>query len=95
MTRIAFSHVFSLSLSYHTKRKTGEITKIMSRGAVVDELIDNFLFFIGPAYVDLLIAVAFFQWMYGWTLALTMLALELLYGELLRRPKKLSESDKE
>ena len=83
MTRITFSHLFSLSLSYHTRRKTGEITKIISRGAVVDELIDNFLLFIGPAYVDLVIAAAFFRWMYGWSLALIMFALEIFYGEYL------------
>lgn len=81
MARMSFNHLFSLSLSFHTRRKTGEITDIITRGAVADELYNNFFFYIGPAYIDLFIAVGVFLWLFDWVLAATIFAVEIAYGK--------------
>ena len=41
----AFSHIHSLSLSFHLTRKTGAISRIVERGVIGTELILRFLFF--------------------------------------------------
>lgn len=44
-----FEHLQNLSLSYHLQRKTGEITRIMSRGVdSVDTIMSTFLFTLAP-----------------------------------------------
>ena len=41
----AFSHIHSLSLSFHLTRKTGAISRIVERGVIGTEFLLRFLFF--------------------------------------------------
>lgn len=33
---MSFRHLLSLSMSYHTRRKTGEVLRILDRGAAIN-----------------------------------------------------------
>lgn len=47
-----FRHLQNLDISYHMTRKTGEINRIMDRGAdSIDTLMSTFLFTLAPTYV--------------------------------------------
>ncbi len=36
MSLLSFNHLLSLSFSWHTRRKTGEVLRILDRGAVIN-----------------------------------------------------------
>jgi len=60
-----YSHLQSLSLSYHLEKHVGEITLIMSRGTdSVSTLINAFLFTLAPTLVEVLVVTAVF-WKLG------------------------------
>ncbi|TPX30291.1 hypothetical protein SmJEL517_g06109 [Synchytrium microbalum] len=59
-------HLHSLSLQYHLNRKTGELLRIMDRGVnSIGSLLSYLLFNIVPVFVDILVAVIFFIWQFG------------------------------
>ncbi len=36
MSQLSFNHLLSLSFAWHTRRKTGEVLRILDRGAVIN-----------------------------------------------------------
>ena len=36
MSQLAFDHLLNLSFAFHTRRKTGEILRILDRGAAIN-----------------------------------------------------------
>jgi ABC-type transport system involved in Fe-S cluster assembly fused permease/ATPase subunit len=36
MSNMCFNHLLDLSLSFHTKRKTGEVLRILDRGSAIN-----------------------------------------------------------
>jgi len=60
-----FSHLHSLSHKYHLNRKTGEVLKVMERGASsLQSLLNMCLFTIGPTLIDLIL-VCLILWIDG------------------------------
>ena len=60
-----FSHLHSLSHQYHLNRKTGEVLKVMERGAAsLQSLLNMCLFTIGPTLLDLVL-VCLVLWLDG------------------------------
>lgn len=58
-----FRHLHSLSLSYHLRRKTGEVTRVMDRGVrSVVTLLNVFLFTLTPTLFEtVLVSLVFFR----------------------------------
>jgi hypothetical protein len=40
MSQMAFDHLLSLSLAFHTRRKTGEILRILDRGQAINHIFE-------------------------------------------------------
>ncbi len=59
-----FRHLQNLDLAYHMQRKTGEVNRIMDRGAdSIDTLMNTFLFTLAPTYVvSMSRSYLFFPW---------------------------------
>ena len=59
LTLRVFAHLHSMSLRYHVERKTGEVLKVMERGAAgLHSIISMALFTAVPAVIDLILACA-------------------------------------
>jgi len=74
-----FKHLHSLSLRWHTSRKTGEVLRVMDRGtSSVNSLLHYLVFTILPTIVDIIIAIVYFgvafnMW-FGLIILITMFA---------------------
>jgi ABC-type transport system involved in Fe-S cluster assembly fused permease/ATPase subunit len=40
MSQLSFDHLLNLSLAFHTHRKTGEILRILDRGAAINHILE-------------------------------------------------------
>ncbi len=40
MSQLSFDHLLNLSYSFHTRRKTGEILRILDRGAAINHTLE-------------------------------------------------------
>ncbi|KAG1719117.1 ABC transporter type 1, transmembrane domain-containing protein [Suillus lakei] len=60
MTLLSFNHVLTLSLSWHTKRKTGELLRILDRRSSVDRVGELIGFTVILALVDVRITLVVF-----------------------------------
>ncbi|KAF8520373.1 hypothetical protein BU17DRAFT_46726 [Hysterangium stoloniferum] len=79
MSQLSFDHLLNLSLAFHTRRKTGEILRILDRGASINHILELLLFNIGPIFFDIVIALGLFFYLYGWPLALVILVVMFAY----------------
>ncbi|TDL26049.1 hypothetical protein BD410DRAFT_764367 [Rickenella mellea] len=70
MSQMTFAHLLSLSLSFHTRRKTGEILRILDRGAAINRIFELLLFNVGQIFLDIFVALGIFVWKFGWGLAI-------------------------
>lgn len=46
MSQLSFDHLLNLSLAFHTRRKTGEVLRILDRGAAINHILEVCLFLI-------------------------------------------------
>ncbi|KAG1887965.1 ABC transporter type 1, transmembrane domain-containing protein, partial [Suillus fuscotomentosus] len=60
MLMLSFNHVLALSLSWHTKRKIGELLCILDRGSAINRLGELIGFTVVPALVDICVALVVF-----------------------------------
>ena len=40
MSQLAFDHLLNLSFAFHTRRKTGEILRVLDRGAAINRTLE-------------------------------------------------------
>lgn len=80
MSEMTFAHLLALSLSFHTRRKTGEVLRILDRGAAINRVFQLLLFNIMPTFLDITIALGVFVWRFGWELAILIFFVMLAYG---------------
>jgi len=40
MSQLAFDHLLNLSLAFHTRRKTGEVLRILDRGQAINRIFE-------------------------------------------------------
>ncbi|KAJ6603106.1 hypothetical protein B0H10DRAFT_1957867 [Mycena sp. CBHHK59/15] len=59
-----------LSFSFHTHRKTGEILRVLDRGAAINHTLEHILFTIIPTFIDIAVALVVFCIKFEWALAL-------------------------
>jgi ABC-type transport system involved in Fe-S cluster assembly fused permease/ATPase subunit len=69
MSQLSFDHLLNLSLAFHTHRKTGEILRILDRGAAINRIFELLLFNLVPIVLDIVIALVMFVIYFEWTLA--------------------------
>ncbi|KAF9007997.1 hypothetical protein BDQ17DRAFT_1455635 [Cyathus striatus] len=69
MSQLSFDHLLNLSFAWHTRRKTGEILRVLDRGAAINHTFELILFNIIPTFVDIGIALIIFCFKFEWTLA--------------------------
>ena len=81
MSQMTFNHLLSLSLSFHMRRKTGEVLRILDRGQAINRVFELLLFNIVPAFVDIIVALGIFIWKFGWELAVVVAVVMFTYSE--------------
>ncbi|KAF9038357.1 hypothetical protein BDZ89DRAFT_1100422 [Hymenopellis radicata] len=69
MSQLSFDHLLNLSFAFHTRRKTGEILRVLDRGAAINRTLELILFNIVPTFVDIIVALVVFCVKFDWTLA--------------------------
>ncbi|KAJ7502784.1 hypothetical protein B0H11DRAFT_1986327 [Mycena galericulata] len=79
MSQLAFDHLLNLSFSFHTHRKTGEILRVLDRGAAINHTLEHILFTIAPTFIDIAIALVVFCIKFDWTLALVVFLVMFAY----------------
>lgn len=70
MSQLSFDHLLNLSYAWHTRRKTGEILRVLDRGAAINHTLELILFNIIPTFIDIFVALVAFCIIFKWTLAL-------------------------
>ncbi|KAI0356362.1 hypothetical protein OH77DRAFT_1589332 [Trametes cingulata] len=70
MSQLSFDHLLQLSFAFHARRKTGEVLRILDRGAAINHTFETLVFNILPTFFDIVIALVFFVVYFEWTLAL-------------------------
>jgi ABC-type transport system involved in Fe-S cluster assembly fused permease/ATPase subunit len=83
MSLLSFNHLLNLSFNFHTHRKTGEVLRILDRGAAINHTLELLLFNIVPTFVDIFVALIFFSIYFEWVLSLVIFFVFVAYGELL------------
>ena len=81
MSQLSFNHLLNLSFAFHTRRKTGEILRILDRGAAINQTLEIIMFNIVPTFFDIGIALIFFCIYFEWTLALVIFFVMTAYGK--------------
>ena len=81
MSQMSFNHLLSLSLSFHLRRKTGEILRILDRGASINRVFELILFNIIPTFADIIVALVVFVIKFDWELALVVAFVMVGYSE--------------
>ncbi|EPQ57486.1 hypothetical protein GLOTRDRAFT_120643 [Gloeophyllum trabeum ATCC 11539] len=79
MSQLSFDHLLNLSLAFHTRRKTGEVLRILDRGSAINRTFELLLFNIFPTFFDLIIALGIFIWKFEWSLAVVIFIVMFLY----------------
>ncbi|KZS98398.1 hypothetical protein SISNIDRAFT_448616 [Sistotremastrum niveocremeum HHB9708] len=79
MSQMTFNHLLNLSLAFHMRRKTGEILRILDRGAAINHILELLLFNIFPTIIDIIVALVFFYIYFDWVLALVIFFVMVAY----------------
>ncbi|RPD63723.1 hypothetical protein L227DRAFT_542647 [Lentinus tigrinus ALCF2SS1-6] len=69
MSQLSFDHLLQLSFAFHARRKTGEVLRILDRGAAINRTFETLMFNVVPTFADIGIALVFFVIYFEWTLA--------------------------
>ncbi|KAJ3819599.1 mitochondrial half-size ABC transporter [Lentinula raphanica] len=69
MSELSFNHLLNLSFAFHTRRKTGEILRVLDRGAAINHTLELLLFSIIPTFVDIAVALVLFCFTFDWVIA--------------------------
>lgn len=59
MSMMAFEHLLNLSMSFHTKKKTGEVLRILDRGSAINNFFQYLLFSLLPVFIDIFVAMIY------------------------------------
>ncbi|WAQ87594.1 hypothetical protein PtA15_8A498 [Puccinia triticina] len=59
MSMMSFRHILELSLSYHTRRKTAEVLRILDRGSAINQFFQMLFFSLIPIVLDIGLAVGY------------------------------------
>jgi ATP-binding cassette subfamily B protein len=77
----AFSHALALSLDYHQTKRTGALSRTISRGsAAVDFLVRVLVFNLAPTFIELAMAAAVLWGRFDWSFAVTAVTTIVVYS---------------
>ena len=79
MSRLMFDRVLNLSMSYHTRRKTGELIRTLDRGTALNNFFEYLLFSLTPVFVDIFVAIVYLSWSFGPVIGAILLVIMSLY----------------
>ncbi|PWN21842.1 hypothetical protein BCV69DRAFT_233523, partial [Microstroma glucosiphilum] len=79
MSLMAFRHLLDLSMAFHSKRKTGEVLRILDRGSSINSFFQYLIFSIGPIFFDIVIATGFLSLTFGPQVGLLLLFVMVVY----------------
>ncbi|WFD36335.1 ATP-binding cassette-type vacuolar membrane transporter Hmt1 [Malassezia cuniculi] len=79
MSMLMFDRVLNLSMSFHTKRRTGEVIRTLDRGAAINNFFEYLLFSLTPVFVDIFVAMIYLSAVFGWTIGLLLLIVMVTY----------------
>lgn len=65
MSQMTFSHLLNLSLAFQTRKKTGEILRVLDRGSSINSFFQIILFQLLPIAVDIGIAILYLWITFG------------------------------
>jgi ATP-binding cassette, subfamily B, heavy metal transporter len=75
-----FRHLHALSLKFHLERRTGGLSRIVSRGTMgIDTVLRFSLFNTFPTILEIILVAGVLAWSYGWLYALVILLTVLAY----------------
>ena len=75
-----FRHMHNLSLKFHLERRTGGLSRVISRGTNgVDTVLRFSLFNTAPTVLEIVLVAAVLAWSFGWQFALVVLATVVFY----------------
>ena len=81
MSQLSFTHLLNLSFAFHTRRKTGEILRILDRGAAINQTFEILLFNIIPTFFDIVIALVMFSFIFEWLLSFVIFVVMFAYSK--------------
>ncbi|KAG7090845.1 hypothetical protein E1B28_009927 [Marasmius oreades] len=79
MSLLSFNHLLNLSFAFHTRRKTGEILRVLDRGAAINHTFELLLFNILPTFLDIAVALVALCVTFEWTLGLVIFVVMFAY----------------
>ncbi|SPO36573.1 related to ATM1 - Mitochondrial inner membrane ABC transporter involved in the maturation of cytosolic iron-sulfur (Fe/S) cluster-containing proteins [Pseudozyma flocculosa] len=79
MSLMAFNHLLNLSMAFHTRRKTGEILRILDRGAAVNNFFQYLLFSLLPVFIDIAVAMIYMTRVFSWGTGLALFVVMVVY----------------
>ncbi|EPT00005.1 hypothetical protein FOMPIDRAFT_129886 [Fomitopsis schrenkii] len=79
MSQLSFEYLLNLSFAFHLRRKTGEILRILDRGAAINRAFELLLFNLIPTFIDIAVALVWFCIYFEWTLALVVFCVMAAY----------------
>lgn len=79
ITIAAFNHIMQLSIDFHNDKDSAEVIQAVSQGRALGDLLDILVSEFIPAGIDLVIAYAYFYYLFGSTVLLIISAAAVLY----------------
>jgi hypothetical protein len=79
MSQLSFDTLLNLSLSYHTRRRTGELLRILSRSDAINNFFQSLVFDWSPILLDLPLAVIVLWVRYGTTIVGIVLVVSVIF----------------
>ncbi|MBW0479944.1 hypothetical protein O181_019659 [Austropuccinia psidii MF-1] len=80
MSMMSFTHLLDLSLSYHTRRKTAEVLRILDRGSAINQFFQLLIFSLVPIFLDIGLAVGYLAFRFDIFLAGMLLLMMIGYA---------------
>lgn len=79
ITLLAYEHVLSLSMDFHTSKDSGEVLKAVEQASSLNSLIEMVLFDICPIFLDLIVAMYYITSLFDAYMAFIVLFMGALY----------------
>ncbi|PWN52436.1 hypothetical protein IE53DRAFT_378141 [Violaceomyces palustris] len=79
MSMMAFNHLLNLSMAFHTKKKTGEVLRILDRGSAINNFFEYLLFSLTPVFVDIGVAMVYMTRTFSWVIGAALFVVMVLY----------------
>ncbi|GAA5826994.1 hypothetical protein JCM3770_007379, partial [Rhodotorula araucariae] len=79
MAMMSFDTLLNLSLAYHTRRKTGELLRILSRSEAINDFFELLIFSFIPILIDLPVAFVVLSVRYGAVIVAVVTVVSVIY----------------